>query len=115
MIQNAENLPVLSFLSPHLYEEGRMSLWDLALDLPSLPGNAFGIARFSVAPGCTSPVDSHQSHEIWVVVQGKGELIYDGRATRIEQNQGCYLEAPKTHQVRNDGPDDFVAISIWWR
>jgi methionyl-tRNA synthetase len=115
MTQKEIRMPVLSFSPPHVDVEGRMRLWDLDLDLPQLPGNAFGIARFSVAPGCTSPVDRHLSHEIWIVVSGEGELLYDGRITRLAQNDACYIQPQESHQVRNDGAVDFIAISIWWR
>jgi len=112
---NDTTSPLLSFLAPHIYEDTRMRLWDMHLDNVQLPGSAFGLARFTLGPGCTSPVDSHQSHEIWLVVSGQGELIYNGQVQPLEQNVACYLEPTKEHQVRNTGDQDFTAISVWWR
>jgi mannose-6-phosphate isomerase-like protein (cupin superfamily) len=108
----ATNLPLLEFLPPEI--DGYLSLADLKFDVPGITP-PFGVARFSVPAGQTAPVDSHQSHEIWIVTQGVGELVYDGRVTKLSKESACFIEAPKSHQLRNTGPTTLEAVSIWWR
>jgi mannose-6-phosphate isomerase-like protein (cupin superfamily) len=76
----------------------------------------FKLARFTVEPGYTSPVDSHAVHEVWFVATGAGELRYDGGALviRIAEGDALYLEPPRTHQVHNDGHRTLVVHSIYW-
>ena len=79
----------------------------------SLPA-PFKVARFTVEPNCSSPVDSHAVHEIWMIVEGAGELIYDDRTVRISAFDMVYFEPPKKHFVRNDGAEQLVVFSVWW-
>ena len=74
----------------------------------------FRVARFTVEPEFSSPVDSHAVHEIWLVVAGTGLLDHAGTTARVSAGQALYLEPPLTHQVRNDGDQDLVIHSIWW-
>lgn len=74
----------------------------------------FKVARFTVAPNCASTIDSHAVHEIWMIAQGTGELVYDGESVRISAPDLLYFEPPKTHLVRNDGTEPLVVFSVWW-
>lgn len=74
----------------------------------------FKAACFSVEPGHTTPVDSHSMREIWLVTEGAGELIYDGKETSIRKSDIVYFEPPKPHQVRNVGAESLVIFSVWW-
>ena len=106
-------LPRLQFLPAQV--EGALTLADLDLETSIAAKAPFGVARFSVAPGETAPVDSHASHEIWVITEGEGELIYEGGITRLAAESACYIEPPKPHQLRNTGSTILRAVSIWWR
>ncbi len=106
-------LPLLQFLPAQI--EGALTLADLDLETMIATKAPFGVARFSVAPGETAPVDSHASHEIWVITEGEGELLYEGRVIRLLAEDACYIEPPKPHQLRNTGATMLWAISIWWR
>jgi mannose-6-phosphate isomerase-like protein (cupin superfamily) len=108
-----QRLPLLEFLPPEI--DGYLSLADLKFDVPGVNVPPFGVARFSVPAGKTAPVDSHQSHEIWIVTEGEGELLYDSRITKLCKESACFIEAPKSHQLRNTGSRTLEAISIWWR
>ena len=81
-----------------------------------LAGAPFTIARFTVEPGHSTPVDSHAVSEVWLVAQGNGELRYDGdQLIRIAAGDALFLEPPRTHQVSNDGNDTLVIHSIYWQ
>jgi mannose-6-phosphate isomerase-like protein (cupin superfamily) len=80
-----------------------------------LDGAPFKLARFTVEPGCATPVDSHAVSEVWFVARGVGELRYDGdHVIRIGEGDALFLEPPRTHQVFNDGQDTLVVHSIYW-
>jgi mannose-6-phosphate isomerase-like protein (cupin superfamily) len=74
----------------------------------------FKAAYFTVQPGCTSPVDSHSVHEIWMVAEGEGELMYDNQQSSIRAFDMLYFEPPRSHQVRNHGTRPLVIFSVWW-
>jgi quercetin dioxygenase-like cupin family protein len=80
-----------------------------------LGGAPFKLARFTVEPGCSTPLDSHAVSEVWFVARGAGELRYDGdQLIRIAEGDAVFLEPPRTHQVFNDGHDTLVVHSIYW-
>jgi mannose-6-phosphate isomerase-like protein (cupin superfamily) len=102
--------PGLHYLEPESPAAG-MHLTELELLRSSAP---FKASRFTVEPGCSSPVDSHGVREIWLVARGAGEVVYDGRAVRAKADDVFYFEPFKTHQLRNDGDEKMVVFSVWW-
>lgn len=79
------------------------------------PAAPFNAAQFTVEPGCASAADSHAVHELWIILEGAGELTYDGRRLRVQPSDVLYFEPPKTHWVVNDGPVRMAVMSIWWK
>lgn len=106
--------PRLPFLPPEQYGAG-MIVSEIRLGPPGGADAPFNASRFTVEPGCASPVDSHAVREIWMVAEGSGELVYDGRSVRLEAGDVFYFEPPKPHQVRNDGALTLVIFSVWWK
>ncbi|BAZ47495.1 hypothetical protein NIES4103_00960 [Nostoc sp. NIES-4103] len=108
-----ENLPRLFFLPTQHFAFGvEVDEIDLASSVSPRP--CFQASRFTVAPGCSSPSESHHVHEMWIVAQGKGQLHYDHREMQIHQDDFVYFEPHKSHQVINDGSTTMVIFSIWW-
>ena len=107
-------VPKLSFLPPEDSGPG-MVVYEVDLAPSGTPLAPFKASRFTVEPGCTSPEDSHAVHEIWMVVEGEGELRYDTHTTRLQPGDVVYYEPPKTHQIYNDGDKTMVIYSVWWR
>src|SRR5690242_4283663 len=59
-----------------------LRIFEVMLDSSGTSGMSvapFKAACFTVEPGCTTPVDSHSVREIWLVTDGSGELMYDGK------------------------------------
>lgn len=112
-VQNDER-PRLSFLAPEESGTG-MCVHEIELNPAGTPLAPFKASRFTVEPGCASPPDSHSVHEIWMVAQGHGELLYDNKASLIGPSEVLYFEPPKIHQVRNLGTDTMIVFSIWWK
>jgi mannose-6-phosphate isomerase-like protein (cupin superfamily) len=79
------------------------------------PPAPFKASRFTVEPSGVTPEDSHDVHEIWMIAEGEGELLYDHRPLRVRASDVVYFEPPKTHQLRNDGERTMVVYSIWWK
>jgi quercetin dioxygenase-like cupin family protein len=105
--------PQLSFLEPEQAGPG-MLIHEIDLMDQSGPRAPFKGSRFTVEPGCISPVDSHAVREIWMVAEGEGELLYDGRLLRLKAADVLYFEPHKPHQVKNDGTRTLVVYSVWW-
>jgi quercetin dioxygenase-like cupin family protein len=113
-IDSGTIFPRLSFLAPEPYGTG-MSVSEVNLDPAGNPLAPFNASRFTVEPGCASPVDSHAVHEIWMVAEGCGELIYGGLSMRLKAADVFYFEPPTPHQVKNDGSQTLVIFSVWWK
>jgi mannose-6-phosphate isomerase-like protein (cupin superfamily) len=92
-----------------------MSVREVQLDSVGATVIPFKASYFIVQPGCVSPVDTHSVHEMWMLAQGEGELIYDGESSSLRPLDFIYLEPPKQHQVRNVGTGPLVIFSIWWK
>ena len=105
--------PKLSFHDVEDTGEG-MKVFEFKLNPSGTTLAPFKGSRFTVEPNCSTPVDSHAVHEMWMVAEGEGELIYDNQKFRISTSDVIYLEPPKQHLVKNDGTKPMVIFSIWW-
>jgi mannose-6-phosphate isomerase-like protein (cupin superfamily) len=92
-----------------------MSVHEVRLDSVGTGVIPFKASYFVVQPGCFSPVDTHAVHEMWMVAQGEGELIYDGDLSSLRPLDFINLEPPKEHQVRNTGAGPLIIFSVWWK
>lgn len=111
---HGDDPPRLSFLSPEKDGQG-MTIHEINLSPWGAPLAPFKASLFTVEPNSTSAVDSHAVREIWMVIEGEGELLYDNRPVRLGPRDIVYFEPHKPHRVRNDGPGPFVAFSVWWK
>ena len=109
-----KSFPYLSFLPPDFSDPG-MDVYEIELNPSDIPLAPFKSSRFTVEPGRTSQRDTHSVREMWMVAQGSGELFYDGQSYRLEPGNVVYFDPPKTHQLKNDGTETFMAFSIWWK
>lgn len=59
---------------------------------------------------------SYQYHfkrsEVWVIVEGKGELKLNGNKTYIEAGNVVKVPVEVKHQIRNTGTADLVFIEV---
>ncbi|MEV2242377.1 cupin domain-containing protein [Micromonospora sp. NPDC049891] len=84
------------------------------LPFPSTAPAPFEVARWSVAPGTANDLDVHRSREIWVVVAGTGTLTWADRSARLRAGDVVAFDSQVPHQIRNDGPDPLLAVSVYW-
>ncbi|WP_196255840.1 cupin domain-containing protein [Micromonospora sp. WMMD558] len=84
------------------------------LPFPSAAPAPFEVARWSVAPGTSNDLDVHRSREVWVIVTGTGTLTWADQTTAVGAGDVVAFESQVPHQVRNDGPEPLLAISVHW-
>ncbi|MER7461192.1 cupin domain-containing protein [Micromonospora sp. NPDC126480] len=84
------------------------------LPFPSSTPAPFEVARWSVAPGTANDLDVHRSREIWIMVAGAGTLTWADQNTLLRAGDVVAFESRVPHQIRNDGPDPLLAISVYW-
>lgn len=92
-----------------------MRVTEIDLLRAAAPLAPFRASRFTVEPNGVTPEDSHDVHEIWMIAEGEGELLYDHKPLRVRASDVVYFEPPKTHQLKNDGGRTMVVYSIWWK
>ena len=98
----------LKFASEHSSTPGTIFK---TFDLKEAP---FKFGEFTVGPGATSKLDSHQVRECWYVSEGSGELILNGEKQGVMQGQTLFFNSFESHQIHNTGDRDIKIISIWW-
>jgi mannose-6-phosphate isomerase-like protein (cupin superfamily) len=74
----------------------------------------FELTYFHVLPGCETPIDQHEDRESWIVLQGHGQLNYDGLSYPLTEQDIFYFEAFKMHQVINTSDKILIICSIFW-
>ncbi|MFF5174770.1 cupin domain-containing protein [Micromonospora sp. NPDC000089] len=84
------------------------------LPFPASAPAPFEVARWAVAPGTANDLDVHRSREVWVVIAGTGTLTCADRTAVLHAGDVTAFETMVPHQVRNDGPDQFLAVSVFW-
>ncbi len=71
------------------------------------------VKKVVIKPG-ESP--SYQYHfkraEVWVIVEGRGELKLNGNKTYIEAGNVVKVPVEVKHQIRNTGTTDLVFIEV---
>ena len=59
---------------------------------------------------------SYQYHfkreEVWIVVQGEGELKLDDKIKKIDSSSALYIPLKAKHQIRNTGNSDLIFIEV---
>jgi len=78
------------------------------------PGR-MGVTRFTVAVGAASVPERHESHELWLVEAGRGEVAYDGDRFTVGPGAMVYVEPWHEHGVRNVGDEPLAIFSVWWK
>lgn len=101
--------PKLNFITPESLAAG------VTVHPVQLPKQTpFEATYFQVLPGCQTPIDCHQEQEVWLVLQGKGVLIYQGESTDFSVHDIFYFTQYMTHQVINTGDKTLIICSIFW-
>ncbi|RAO45489.1 hypothetical protein PSN01_05349 [Micromonospora saelicesensis] len=84
------------------------------LPFPSTRPAPFEVARWSVAPNTSNDLDVHRSREVWIIVSGTGTLTFADQTGVLRAGDVAAFDSRVPHQIRNDGPDPLVAISVYW-
>jgi len=67
---------------------------------------------FTVVKGGFSPRHEHDWPHIVYVVEGTGELFFDGNEYPLKSGSVMYIPAGKEHQLTQKGENNFVFICI---
>ncbi|MBC7886375.1 MAG: cupin domain-containing protein [Ferruginibacter sp.] len=73
-------------------------------------------SKFIVYPNQTSPLDIHDVKECWFIAAGSGIVTCNG-ATEKAVNPGdvLFFNSQQSHQVFNNGPENLLVFSVWWK
>jgi mannose-6-phosphate isomerase-like protein (cupin superfamily) len=100
----------LEYLETERSDSGMM-LQLLETDHYGLP---FRSSRFTIEPGGSSPPDRHSVAEMWIVIEGAGELKYKTRSVELKAGDVVYFEPFSTHMVQNHSDACLKVLSFWW-
>jgi mannose-6-phosphate isomerase-like protein (cupin superfamily) len=91
--------------------ESGMKLQELDVQQHGFP---FKSSRFTIDPGGSSPLDQHSVAEMWIVIEGTGELVYNGMAYDVKAGDAVYFEPFQTHLIHNHSQHVLKVLSFWW-
>ncbi|GAB4103087.1 hypothetical protein GCM10028790_21060 [Micromonospora taraxaci] len=84
------------------------------LPFPASAPAPFEVARWSVAPNTCNDLDVHRSREVWIIVSGTGTLTFGDQTSVLRAGDVAAFDSRVPHQIRNDGPDQLLAVSVYW-
>ncbi|WP_331763795.1 class I tRNA ligase family protein (plasmid) [Streptomyces hirsutus] len=85
------------------------------IDMSSLPSFGPGAGWGRVAPGGRSDAHQHDEIEVFVIVQGRGDVVVDGERVPVVPGTVAVFEPFETHVIENTGVEDLVFFDLYWR
>ncbi len=78
---------------------------------PKAPAKNMGLVMFYLPPHTSNPVGSHETEETYIVLEGKGVMIFaNGERREIEKGMFVYLPPWCDHGIENTGNDSLVVL-----
>jgi len=71
------------------------------------------VKQIIIKPGQAPSYQYHfKREEVWVVVQGEGELKLNGKKTKVTLGQIIHVPVEVKHQITNNNNEDLIFIEI---
>ncbi|GAA2559917.1 class I tRNA ligase family protein [Streptomyces levis] len=96
------------------YEPAALSA-AFGIDMSAVPGFGPGAGWGRVPAGGASDPHQHDEIEVFVIVQGTGDLLVDGERTPAAPGTVALFEPFETHVIENTGGEDLVFFDLYWR
>nr|QDO67124.1 PyrN [Streptomyces candidus]QDX19154.1 methionine-tRNA ligase [Streptomyces candidus]QER91005.1 pyfG [Streptomyces candidus] len=78
-------------------------------------GVPFNVRRVTLRPGETTAEHNHHDLEVWVMLDGVGEVGWDGHQRVLTAGDSVYLPPLAPHTLRNLSSDRPLSFfSMWW-
>ena len=78
---------------------------------PVAPAKNMGLVLFYLPPHVINQPGSHETEETYVILEGKGEMIFaNGRRQVVEKGAFIYLPPWTEHGIENTGTETLVAL-----
>ena len=72
------------------------------------------LAVMEIDPECVYPSHSHDSPEIYYVIEGEAECTWDGECFTVRAGSAINTPRGMPHRLKNIGTEKFRAIAFWW-
>lgn len=106
-----QKLPHLGFLEGEILSEGSVIF---PIDFSGIQ-KPFSMTYFKVDTGFSTPVDKHAVAECWVILNGRGELNYNGVTVIAEPQDIFYFSSFQSHQIKSISKEPLLICSIYWK
>ncbi|WP_436775358.1 class I tRNA ligase family protein [Yinghuangia sp. YIM S09857] len=83
--------------------------------MSDIEGLGVGAGWGRVAPGQASSSHQHDETEFFVIVEGRGEFVVDGRRHEARPGTLALFEPFESHVLENTGDTDLVFLTQYWR
>ncbi|RDG36697.1 cupin domain-containing protein [Streptomyces corynorhini] len=95
--------------------DGNIQYEGFGIGLAGVQGLGVGADWGRVLPGGRSLSHRHDETEMFVIVQGRGELVVDGVRRPVSPGTLALFEPFETHVLENTGDTDLVFLTQYWR
>jgi quercetin dioxygenase-like cupin family protein len=104
---------ILKISSVPTFQRGDGVITTLLIGADRAPDTVFTSGLTSFPPGRRAPMHSHNCGEQVTVMEGEGEVVVDGHATRVGRYDTTYIPAGKSHCFNNVGDSPLVILWIY--
>ena len=94
---------IIKIASIPTFQRGDGVITTLLVGADRAPDTVFTSGLTSFPPGRRAPMHSHNCGEQVTVMEGEGEVVVDGHATRVGRYDTSYIPAGKSHCFNNVG------------
>ncbi|WP_320779705.1 class I tRNA ligase family protein [Streptomyces sp. CRN 30] len=95
--------------------DGNIEYEGFGIGLAGIEGLGVGADWGRVPPGGRSLSHRHDETEMFVIVQGRGELVVDGARHPVAPGSLALFEPFESHVLENTGDTDLVFLTQYWR
>lgn len=74
----------------------------------------FKVNEFVVKPRNKTPLDQHEVAELWYIIHGKGELLYQDTVHILKTGDWFFFYPHEKHQVENTSHSELKILSLYW-
>ncbi len=98
-------------IAPRVFPAGRATR--IVAGVAGLPSGQFAMGHTTVYPGGSVPGHSHPNEEIYVVLQGEGQITVSGTTLEVEPGTAVYMPPGEEHELRNPGSSNLVFMWVY--
>lgn len=101
----------ISEVTPREFPAGRATR--IFAGVAGLPVRQFAMGHSTLYPGGGIPLHHHSNEEVYVILQGLGEMTVSGEILTVAAGSAVYLPPEVPHALRNTGGEELIVMWVY--